>query len=88
LQDINGNKEYDLGEEFRDRGLNHLDLYLMHAEDENIERSVWSSVSAVDSVQHIFHQIRDPGKYKIRVHFRQAVNLPKQAYGLAWWTRS
>jgi Subtilase family len=88
LQDINGNKEYDLGEEFRDRGLNHLDLYLMHAEDDNIDRSVWSSVSAVDSVQHIFHQIRDPGKYKIRVHFRQAVHAPRQAYGLAWWTRS
>jgi Subtilase family len=87
LQDVNGNKEYDLGEEFRDRGLNHLDLYLMHAEDDNIDRSVWSSVSAVDSVQHIFHQIRDPGKYKIRVHFRQAVNAPKQAYALAWWTK-
>jgi hypothetical protein len=87
LQDINGNKEYDLGEEFRDRGLNHLDLYLMKAEDDKIERSVWASTSTVDSVQHIFHQIRDPGKYKIRVHFRQATNAPRQAYALAWWTK-
>jgi Subtilase family len=88
LQDINGNREYDLGEEFRDRGLNHLDLYLMRAEDDKIDRSVWASTSAVDSVQHIFHQIRDPGKYKIRVHFRQAANVPHQSYALAWWTKS
>ncbi len=87
LQDINGNQEYDLGEEFRDRGLNHLDLYLMRAEDDKIERSVWSSTSAVDSVEHIFHQIRDPGKYKIRVHFRQSVNVPRQPYALSWWTK-
>ncbi len=86
LQDINSNKEYDLGEEFRDRGLNRLDLYLMRAEENNIERSVWSSTSSVDNVQHIFHYIRDPGKYKIRVRFRQAVNLPRQTYALAWWT--
>ena len=88
LQDINGNREYDLGEEFRDRGLNHLDLYLMRAEDDQIEQSIWSSTSAVDSVQHIFHQVPTAGKYKIRVHFRQAVNVPKQAYALAWWTKS
>ncbi len=86
LQDTNGNQQYDLGEQFRDRGLNRLDLYLMRAEEDRLDRSVWSSTSSVDSVQHIFHKIRDPGKYKIRVHFRQAVNLPRQAYGLAWWT--
>ena len=86
LQDTNQNKEYDVGEGFVDRGLNQLDLYLMDAAENNIDRSLWSSTSSVDSVQHIFHQIRDPGKYKIRVRFRQAVNLPTQAYALAWWT--
>jgi hypothetical protein len=86
LQDRNSNGEYDLGEEFRDRGLNQLELYLMPADETRLDRSVWSSVSAVDSVQHIFHQIRDPGKYKIRVYFRRAVNLPSQAYALSWWT--
>lgn len=86
LQDPNGNQQYDLGKGFRDRGLNRLDLYLMRAEEDRLDRSLWSSTSSVDSVQHIFHQIRDPGKYKIRVHFRQAVNVPYQAYGLAWWT--
>ncbi len=88
LQDTNGNGQYDIGETFRDRGLNHLDLYLMPADEDRLDRSLWSSTSSVDSVQHIFHQIRDPGRYKIRVHFRQAVNLPQQAYGLAWWTVS
>jgi Subtilase family len=78
--------KYDLGDKFRDRGLNQLDLYLMRAEDDNIDRSLWASTSKVDSVQHIFHQIRDPGRYKIRVHFRQSVNLPHQNYALAWWT--
>lgn len=78
--------EFILGKTFRDRGLNHLELYLMRAEDDSIDRSLSASTSAVDSVQHIFHQIRDPGRYKIRVYFRQAVNLPRQAYALAWWT--
>lgn len=79
-------KEYSLGKTFQDRGLNQLGLYLMRADDDNIDRSLWSSTSKVDSVQHIFYQIRDPGRYKIRVYFRQAANLPRQAYALAWWT--
>ncbi|WP_310426898.1 S8 family serine peptidase [Chamaesiphon sp. VAR_48_metabat_135_sub] len=86
LADPNLNNEYDVGETFRDRGLNQLDLYLMPADEDRLDRSLWSSTSSVDSVQHIFHQIRDPGKYKIRVHFRQALNVPHQAYALAWWT--
>jgi Subtilase family len=86
LQDTNGNNEYDVGEEFRGRGLNQLDLYLMPADEDRLDRSLWSSTSSVDSVQHIFHQIRDAGKYKIRVHFRQTANVPHQAYALAWWT--
>jgi hypothetical protein len=86
LRDTNQNKEYDVGEAFRNRGLNRLDLYLMHAEDNQIDRNVWASTSNVDSVQHIFHQVRDPGKYKIRVYLRRAENAPRQAYALAWWT--
>jgi hypothetical protein len=86
LQDLNGNKEYDQGEEFNDRGLNRLELYLMRAEDNDTSKSLWSSISAVDSVQHIFHQIREPGKYKLRVYFRQPINRLEQAYALAWWT--
>ncbi len=80
------NDSYELGDKFNDRGLNQLDLYLMRTEDDNIDRSLWASTSKVDSIQHIFHQIRDSGKYKIRVHFSRAVNLTRQSYALAWWT--
>lgn len=88
LQDLNRNQQYDRGEKFRDRGLNQLTLYLMPAEADRIDKSLWSSTSTVDNVQHIFHKIRDPGKYKIRVYFPTAMNLPTQAYALAWWTVS
>lgn len=86
LQDRNNNKQYDMGESFRDRGLNNLDIYLMRAEDNDISKSIWSSESAVDSVEHIFHQIPATGRYKIRVQFRQQVNEATQPYALAWWS--
>ncbi|HEY9700010.1 MAG TPA: S8 family serine peptidase [Trichocoleus sp.] len=85
LRDANQNEEFDLGETFRDRGLNDLDIYLMRAEDEDISKSIWSSVSDVDSIEHIFHQIPSTGRYKIRVVYRTQKNEPTQAYGLAWW---
>jgi subtilisin family serine protease len=86
LRDVNRNEIYDMGETFEDKGLNNLDIYLMRAEDDDIADSVWSSVSDVDSVEHIFHEIPDTGRYKIRVVYRQRVNQPTQAYALAWWT--
>ena len=85
LVDVNRNEEFDLGETFRDRGLNDLDIYLMKAEDEDVRKSIWSSVSDVDSVEHIFHTIPTTGRYKIRVVYRTQKNEPTQAYGLAWW---
>jgi subtilisin family serine protease len=86
LRDKNRNGEFDLGEGFRDRGLNNLDLYLMRAEDTDIRQSIWSSQSEIDSVEHIFHQVPTTGRYKIRVAFREQINQPTQNYGLAWWT--
>lgn len=86
LVDQNQNDEYNLGEEFRDRGLNNLDLYLMRLEDNDPAQSVWSSTSEVDSVEHIFHQIPATGRYKIRVQFRDRVHTAIQPYALAWWT--
>ena len=85
LRDYNKNGEFDSNESFVDRGLNNLDIYLMRAEDSEPRKSVWSSVSDVDSVEHIFHQIPATGRYKIRVVFRNRVNLPTQPYALAWW---
>lgn len=85
LEDANQNGLYDLGEEFRDRGLNNLDIYLMRAEDEDTADSLWASVSEVDSVEHIFHLIPQTGRYKIRVVYRDQANDPVQPYALAWW---
>jgi subtilisin family serine protease len=85
LNDRNRNGDFDQGETFRDRGLNKLELYLMRAEDNDIQKSIWSSVSSIDSVQHIFYPVPSAGRYKIRVVFRQQVNEPTQSYALAWW---
>jgi Subtilase family len=86
LADTNRNGEYDEGESFIDRGLNNLDIYLMREADSNTNQNLWSSVSAVDSVEHIFHKIPVAGRYKIRVVMKEQKNLVNQPYGLAWWT--
>jgi hypothetical protein len=86
LADTNRNGEYDEGESFIDRGLNNLDIYLMRATDNDVSKNIWSSVSAVDSVEHIFHQIPQTGRYKIRVMMKDQKNLVTQPFGLAWWT--
>ena len=86
LQDRDNNEQYDIGESFRDRGLNNLDLYLMRVEDNDISQSLWSSESDVDSVEHIFSKIPTTGRYKIRVYFRQQVHEDNQPYALAWWS--
>jgi hypothetical protein len=86
LNDRNRNDEYDLGETFRDRGLNNLNLYLMRVEDDDIRQSVSTSISEVDSVEHIFEQIPATGRYKIRVQFARKVNELIQPFALAWWT--
>lgn len=86
LDDANANGLYDIGETFNDYGLNNLDIYLMPAEAEDLEASIWSSESAEDSVEHIFHEIPRTGRYKLRVVFRQPVhNQAPQPYALAWW---
>lgn len=87
LNDKNDNRKYDIGESFRDRGINNLDIYLMRSQDEDISKSVWSSVSKVDNTEHIFIKVPTTGKYKLRVVFKSpAANASLQRYGLAWWT--
>jgi hypothetical protein len=87
LNDRNGNRKFDLGESFRDRGVNNLDLYLMRSQDSDPANSVWSSVSKVDNTEHIFIKVPTTGKYKLRVVFNSpAANEALQRYGLAWWT--
>lgn len=86
LNDFNRNQQYDVGETFRDRGLNNLDVYLLPVEEDSNMRNVCSSSSSEDSVEHIFCQVPATGRYKIRVYYRHQFNQPVQSYGLAWWT--
>ena len=86
LNDFNRDGKYTLGEDFRDRGLNNLDLYLIPADKSSNLRSTCSSLSYEDSVEHIFCPIPQDGRYKIRVYYRRQLNEPVQNYGLAWWT--
>lgn len=87
LADANNNGLYDRGETFIDQGLSNLNLYLMPADTDDISQSIWSSVSDVDSVEHIFYQIPTTGRYKLRVIYQQQVPIePSQPYALAWWS--
>ncbi len=82
LNDYNNNQEYDLGENFSDKSLNNLDLELIS--NNNEQKVICSSLSKVDSVEHIFCPIPETGEYKIRVKFAAQINQPVQSYGLAW----
>ncbi|PZU95689.1 MAG: peptidase S8 and S53 subtilisin kexin sedolisin [Pseudanabaena sp.] len=87
LNDKNGNGLFDIGEDFRDEGFNNIEMYLMRSQDNATSQSVWSSVSKVDNLQHIFIKIPTTGKYKLRVVFKSPQkNKPSQRYGIAWWT--
>lgn len=86
LNDANKNGVYDIGEDFRDRGLNNLDVYLVPADSNDTTRYTCASSSEVDSTEHIFCQVTTTGKYKIRVAYKQQVNEASQPYAIAWWT--
>ncbi len=86
LNDANKNDQFDVGETFRDRGLNNLDLSLVSTESNTPASNICTSISDVDSVEHIFCPVPKTGNYKIRVQFRQKVNEATQPYALAWWT--
>ena len=88
LNDYNRNRRYDLGETFRDRGLNNLDVYLLPVGEDSNMRNVCASSSFEDSIEHIFCPIPTTGRYKIRVYHRHQINEPIQSYGLAWWTKT
>jgi hypothetical protein len=87
LKDKNGDRLFQIGDSFKNDGINNLELYLMREQDNDIAQNVWASVSKVDNLQHIFIKIPTAGKYKIRVVFKaMPKNEPMQRYGLAWWT--
>lgn len=86
LEDGNNNKQFDVGESFRDRGLNNLDVYLISADSDDTSSSTCASISEADSVEHIFCKVPSTGRYKIRVQYSKQENEASQPYGLAWWT--
>jgi subtilisin family serine protease len=75
---------YDIGEDFAGQALSNLDLYLMPADATDTSQSVWSSVSAEDSLEHIFIPVPATGRYKLRVVQRDQA----QPYALAWWAKA
>lgn len=86
LIDRNDNGLYDIGESFESEELNNLNLYLMPVDEDDTDKSIWSSVSDVDSVEHIFYKIPKTGRYKLRVVYSQQVGSQGvQSYALAWW---
>ncbi|MEL6816459.1 MAG: S8 family serine peptidase [Cyanobacteria bacterium J06598_3] len=86
---LNSSDEYfDLGETFNGKTLSNLDLYLMPADTDDINQSVWSSISTEDSLEHIFIPVPADGKYKLRVVQQQANTGEAQPYALAWWAKS
>jgi hypothetical protein len=83
--ELNSDDEYyDIGENFSGQALSNLDLYLMPADATDTSQSVWSSVSAEDSLEHIFIPVPATGRYKLRVVQRDQA----QPYALAWWAKA
>lgn len=86
LEDTNDNSLYDTGESFSNQGLNNLQLYLMPVDEDDVSKNIWSSVSDVDSTEHIFHKIPQTGRYKLKVVYAQQLSTEMiQTYALAWW---
>ncbi|MGB3299748.1 MAG: S8 family serine peptidase [Phormidesmis sp.] len=79
---------YNLGETFTGQTLSNLDLYLMPADATDISQSLWSSVSAEDSLEHIFIPVPADGRYKLRVVQKSRNSSQAQPYALAWWAKA
>lgn len=70
--------------------LDNLDLFLMRSDDTATEQALWSSISELDNLEHLFWQVPDFGYYKLRVVFTQDTTLftgfeGTPDFSLAWW---
>ena len=89
IVELNSSDEYfDVGENFRGLPLSNLDLYLLPADTDDINDSVWASVSTEDSLEHIFIPIPETGRYKLRVVQKETTFQEAQPYALAWWAQT
>jgi hypothetical protein len=86
---VGANNKYDIGDSFEFSSLDNYDLYLMKEKDTETREAVWKSVSKLDNVEHIFAQVPEDGKYKLRVvHDDKFFDGNNLTYGLAWWAGS
>jgi hypothetical protein len=70
--------------------LDNLDLFLLRSDDSATEQALWSSVSELDNLEHLFWQVPEAGYYKLRVVFTEDTTLLPGFEGtpdftLAWW---
>ena len=79
---------FEVGDSFTGFDLSNLDLYLLPADADDIDDSVWSSISEEDSLEHIFIPIPETGNYKLRVVMRDAAHDAPESYALAWWAQT
>jgi hypothetical protein len=89
IVELNSQDEYfNVGEKFTGLPISNLDLYLLPADADDINDSVWSSVSSEDSLEHIFIPIPETGRYKLRVVQQETALTEEQSYSLAWWAQA
>ena len=79
---VGASDEYDQGDSFSHGSLAGLDLYLTRQGD-GISNAVASSTSFDSSVEHIFAEVPEAGKYSLIVASSSAGPTD---YGIAWWS--
>lgn len=81
---------YDQGDLLGGLSLDNLDLFLMRYDDTATEQAIWSSVSTLDNLEHLFWQVPEAGDYKLRVVFTEDLTAypgfeSTPDFALAWW---
>lgn len=96
VNDLNNNGEFDAGEDFADyiqdpfepqanSAINDLRLWLLPESASTTAGAIASSDFNEGTVEHLFFQIPETGRYKFWVEQVDADVTPKQEYGIAWW---
>jgi hypothetical protein len=78
------NFKWDVGETFTVSPLENLDLYLMPRGATDLSQKIWSSVSTLYNVEHIFFQLPG-GDAPYEIWVRHTGGVLSQMYALAWW---
>ncbi len=87
LQEQDGNQRYDIGETFARFPLSNLDIFLLPRGATSTDQSIWSSVSDLYNVEHIFFQL-PPGDAEYEFWIKQRNTDNHVRYGVAWWAKA